>query len=302
MEEINMKRIVILTALLVAVIGSAMGQSKEAKEAIAYAEQFDFTTPPILPLKYCYIVLEKGICAKLTGNIYMTDDSIVYPRPIPPSKLKWECKGFLVPRGVVSLDVRYYKNKQEYIGSVGNSFSTMLKADSVYKISTINDGKNSYRAIFTPATDPEELAQAQAVIKKYEEEQNKFLSYQAQNPKRLEGKWKGEKKRMMNTFFMEYDFSSDKLRYEGKSKSLKNRPFVAEGRLFYSENIIILFPEKAYNKDKEVKGFNMESPYIWYYTIQDDILQLEGGRLFGSGFIWENTGTFHRVTSDTENQ
>lgn len=298
-----MKKIFILTALLAVMVGSAMGQSKEAKEAIAYAEQFDFPTPPIRSLEYCYIVLEKGICAMLTTDyIYVTDDSVLYRRPVPPNKLKWECEGLVVPRGIVSLSVRYYKKRQEYTGIVSNSMSTMLKADSVYKISVINDKENSYRAIFTPATDPEELALGQAALKKHKEERNRFLNYQAQNPNRLEGTWKGEKKRLMNTFFIEYDFNGDKLRYEGKSKSLKNRPFVAEGRLFYSENIIILFPEKAYNKDKEVKGFNNESPYIWYYTIQDDILQIEGGRLFGSGIIWENTGTFHRVTSDTENQ
>lgn len=299
-----MKRIVILTALLVAVIGSAMAQSKEAKEAIAYAEQFDFTTPPILPLKYCYIVLEKGICAKLTGNIYMTDDSIVYPRPIPPSKLKWECKGFIVPRGVVSLDVRYYKNKQEYIGSVGNSFSTMLKADSVYKISTINDGKNSYRAIFTPATDPEELAQAQAVIKKYEEEQNKFLSYQAQNPKRLEGKWKGEKKKMMNAYFMEYNFSGDKLRFESKFKSFNNGLFTVEGTIIYNENTLIFFPKQAFYKDKKLEELSVgQSYYIWYYSIDGEVLHLEGGKNFKNSMTyWENTGTFHRVTTDKENQ
>ena len=74
------------------------------------------------------------------------------------------------------------------------------------------------------------------------------------------------------------------------------KAFIAEGRLLYNENIIIMFPEKATANGKEVENFNSEPKYIWYYTLTDGVLHIEGGRTFNKGGrIWENTGKFSKI-------
>jgi len=115
------------------------------------------------------------------------------------------------------------------------------------------------------------------------------------DPNRFDGTWKGEKKRLMNTFFMQYTIAGNRMVFEGKSKSAGMKTFVAEGSIMYNENTIIFIPEKANIDGKEVKNFSKEKPYIWYYTLTDNELHLEGGRLFGKTLIWENTGNFSKT-------
>jgi hypothetical protein len=122
-----------------------------------------------------------------------------------------------------------------------------------------------------------------------------YQAYQKANPNRLQGTWIGEKKRLLNTFYMRYVFDGRKIIFEGKNKHAGMRPFVAEGRLVFNENTIILIPEQAHENGEEAKNFEKEPIYIWRYSLLGDLLQIEGGRLFGTTFIWENTGEFRKV-------
>jgi hypothetical protein len=128
-----------------------------------------------------------------------------------------------------------------------------------------------------------------------QEQMNEYIAFQKANPNYLDGIWSGEKKRALNTFFMQYTISGNKMLFEGKSKQV-NRSFTAEGQLFYNENTIVLIPEKATANGKEIKNFSKQPKYIWHYTVTGNALHLEGGRLFSKGgLIWENTGEFHKT-------
>ncbi len=133
-----------------------------------------------------------------------------------------------------------------------------------------------------------------------ETDPEEFAAFQRANPGLLEGTWSGEDKTLLNRFTMRYTISGDRITFEGTNN--KNL-ITAEGRLAYTENAIIMFPERAIGKGKEVKKFAEQLPYIWKYTLDGDVLRLEGvefigmfSRPFGAGAtLWESRGELHRV-------
>ncbi|MCL2691790.1 MAG: hypothetical protein FWE56_06035, partial [Candidatus Bathyarchaeota archaeon] len=157
------------------------------------------------------------------------------------------------------------------------------------------------RFFITEITDAIQLIEVQerasmerAEAKARFEKQESFLAYQRSNPNLLEGIWKGETKRLKNTFYLQYTFNGDKMTFEGKSKHAGMKPYVMEGRLIFSENTIVLLVEKVTENGKEQKNF--KTKYIWYYTLIDDVLHLEGGNTAGGGaLIWETNGEFRKT-------
>jgi hypothetical protein len=102
---------------------------------------------------------------------------------------------------------------------------------------------------------------------------------------------------------MRYTIGGGRMKFEG---TRGKRPFVTEGRIMYNENTIILFPEKAVANGKDINNFSGQNPYIWYYTLDGDVLKLETNatwgvvglyaRPFRSGATgWINDGDFRRT-------
>ncbi len=118
-----------------------------------------------------------------------------------------------------------------------------------------------------------------------------YSAYQDANPNRFDGTWSGEKKALRNIYLNQYSFDGNKMKFEGSTK-LPKHTYIAEGSIMYNENTIIFIPEKASRDGKEVKDFN-DAPYVWYYTLTGNELNLEEGRQFNSG--WENTGIFQKM-------
>jgi hypothetical protein len=94
---------------------------------------------------------------------------------------------------------------------------------------------------------------------------------------------------------MKYTIEGNKMVFEGKNKHAGMRTLVVEGHIFYNENTIILIPGQVYENGKESKIVDGELKYVWYYTVGNDELFLEGGKLFGKTFIWENNGNLHKI-------
>jgi len=278
----HMKKILVLTIIFACAVSVSMAQKKAVTEAIDYAEKFDFSDESMHD--YCYIVIEKGLNVLKVDGVDRSRKDINGDDPI------------IVAPGIHTLDLstvierRYYYTSLRIIVESGECYIIVV-------VDGITDNQEAhYEAYFESLTDAEMLVQAQSNLEKYNEKRRDFLQFQKQNPIHLDGTWSGEKKRALNTFFMRYIIKENRIAFGGESKHARMRPFVAEGRLFYSENIVILMPEKAYNNGKEVENFSEQPKYIWYYTKTDDELFLEGGRLFDNkGLIWENTGIFHRV-------
>ena len=284
MKNLNIKTFV-LASIFTCVGGASMAQSKEAKEAIDYAEKFDFSVGSID--NYCYIALDKGVYISRIDDIARSRKDINNANPI------------IIASGIHNFVFSFNFEGRDYVGNLGIN----VENDKCYRIGVTDITKTSCRAFIEALADTETLVQGQDSIATHKdnlEEQKKklkeFLAFQEANPNHLDGIWKGEKKRAMNTFFMQYTIDGDKIMFEGKSKHAGMKPFVAEGTMFYSENIIIFFPEKAYNKSVEVENFSKQPKYVWYYTKTNDELILEGGRLFDNkGLIWENTGKLHKT-------
>ena len=278
-------KLFVLTVIFTCVVGASMAQSKEAKEAIDYAEKFDFSVGSIDG--YCYIALDKGVYVLKIDDITRSRKDVNSGNSI------------ILTAGIHTLTLAAFFKGKEYTCTL----LTAVESDKYYRVGTTEDTKNHHRAFIEPLTDAEALVQGQdsiathkANIEKQKKKLKEFLVFQEANPNHLDGIWKGEKKRAMNTFFIQYTIDDDKIMFEGKSKHAGMRPFVAEGLMFYSENIIIFFPEKAYNKGVEVENFSKQPKYVWYYTKTNDELILEGGRLFDNkGLIWENTGNLRRI-------
>jgi hypothetical protein len=81
-------------------------------------------------------------------------------------------------------------------------------------------------------------------------------------------------KKYKKYLFIQFSFEGEKIRYKKsqyKGKDDNYAPVEAEGRLFYSENIIVCLPQKVnmYKLNGTPKGWeNSTLPnQIWYYTI-----------------------------------
>ena len=173
--------------------------------------------------------------------------------------------------------------------------------------------EDSITVFITELTDPEKLRQAKNVLKEESEKRKKFdavfLQFQEQNPTLLEGAWNNDNiSGRGQTLFIEYSFEGEKIKYKksmGKRKEDNRAPIVAEGRLFYSENIIVFIPEKAtINKGKEWVGFKNQPTFFWHYTINNDVLHLEKPKikaLKDGGATWPGgyTGLLRRIPGQT---
>jgi hypothetical protein len=158
---------------------------------------------------------------------------------------------------------------------------------------------SSIRFFIKDLTDPPLLERAQNAMVKHaaeiEEKKAKrraFLEYQKANQYPFEGRWSGETKRLMNTFYIQYTFAGNTMTYEGKSKHAGMRPYVMEGPFIFSEDILIFTPEKVTDNGKVIENF--KTKYAWYYTMSGNILHLEGGGTAGGAIIWETDGEFHK--------
>ena len=176
----------------------------------------------------------------------------------------------LLPVDAVIEAGKYYTTEYEIIRTKG-----ILKEDSI-------------TVFIVELTDPQQILKAQNSLEEERERIRKlninYLQFQEQNPARLEGKWSSEiGLGLGKSLFTHISFEGKKIRYEqysGKSNGGKiKRPVIAEGRLFYSENIIVFIPEKASINGKEN---NLSKSYIgkkllWHYTIINDELHLDRG-------------------------
>ena len=118
-----------------------------------------------------------------------------------------------------------------------------------------------------------------------ETDTNAYVAYQEANPNRFDGVWSSSEGKRKTTF----SFDGKKMKFqEQNSKTV----YIAEGSIMYNENTIIFTTEKAVEKGKAVKNAN-DMPYIWYYTLTDNVLHLKEGRtgrnVLENKFKWLST-------------
>ncbi|MDR0560158.1 MAG: hypothetical protein LBG92_08295 [Prevotellaceae bacterium] len=309
MKKIYFK-ILLLTAIFACATSASMAQ-KSAKETVKktikevekiFDTATEFTTN-VPPEQQCYLIPDASI-------IVEDMDSLSFDSQ----------KTAIIPAGTYSFGVRYLqiKNTNSAINnsasmggfSFGISYSPsiVVKSDLIHVNAVFEAGKyytfnyEKYRKGFlkndsivvslVELTDRKIIDDTQ---RKFEETQKnkekklEYLAYMEANPNRLDGTWSCEKKRMLNNFFMEYTIEGDKMKFYGKNKTI-GKEFTIEGRIFYNENILILIPDEAYNK-----SYN-KSKFVWYYTLTNGVLHIEGGKPFlKGGFALQNTGDFRKT-------
>ncbi len=303
-----MKRIVVLTALLATAIGSAMGQKKTAEEklardqAIAYAGSIALSLTDTALLECLYhspayfyytgdfitvrpLIEERELFLKVwkplhfsTKAIKMSDVFGERAFAVPSGKYP-----LLVPRNG-STATELYKGGTVEI--VMDSLVFHFKKGKFYTI----DGEITKDDIVNFSIEETDTAA--------------YLSYRKAHPELFEGVWQGEKKSLSEKIVIRYTFSGGRVRIESNTSGIPKRSYEAEGRFIYNENTLIFFPEKVRFNNKSVNKAYDLLPWIWYYTKNGDALQVDNNRrkLETRRIVWQNGITFHRVTTDAENQ
>lgn len=274
--------------LLINTVALAQTSAKEAAKNIEklglHKEAIDFNAPTE---SYCHItgnnfIQPSAIGGNIVGIKNINENTIVQIRGTNP-------QGGFIPSGDIKLFLRYRVRTNRGYDSIYHVIHPChLEAGKSYEI-RYQPKKRQHYFEEDPTNRVEDFVNKLELIKS-------FKSYTEANPKRLDGAWTAETKRLMKTFFIKYDIQGDKISFESKSKNAEMRAIIGEGRLFYTENLIMMFPEKAIANGKEYQNFNNEPIYVWSYTLTDGVLNIEGGRLFVNGFhIWENTGSFRKT-------
>ena len=274
----DMLKAVVLTVVLACTVSISMAQ-QSTRDAIKYAESvnFDGIFNSQIDLEQCSYIQENNIIL----SIIQENSNL-----LSIAKYKGATDG-LISSGSHTLHLNYTDpndKSSRYIRMITEHRQFNFEAGKSYHFALRKSEK--YEWIIEEDSDSKvEYIKA-------------FMEYTEANPDRMNGTWNCEKKHSLNTFLMQYTIEGNRIVFEGKNKRI-DRPFVAEGRLLYNENIIIMFPEKATNNGREVENFDREPKYVWYYTLTNDVLRIEGGRRFGNlkglGLVWENTGEFRKT-------
>ncbi len=304
-----MKRIFILTALLVAVIGSATGQKKTVEEqivrdkAVAYAGSIAFaqTDTSLLEclfhspayfyytgnyVKICPITEQRELFYKGWKRLHFSN------KVEGMSDAFGEGRAFAIASG-------------EHVLMVPQNGST---ATELYKGESVKIVMDSLVFHFKKGkfyTIDGEITKDDIVKFSIEEtDTTAYLSYRKAHPDIFEGVWQGENKSLSEKILIRYAFSGDRVRIESSTSGVLKRSYEAEGRFIYNESTLIFFPEKVRFNNKTVNKVYDLLPWIWYYTKDGDMLQVDNNKGWAETrrIVWKNGVTFHRVTSDTENQ
>lgn len=309
-----MKRVHIILIGLLLCVGALQAQ-QSAKEAIKYAESIDFSNTKVeiadtTPVRLCYIIPDKGV--NVESGLYFPkeititkqDTVTVYELPKEGANTKITKfdngdKPFAINAGWWMLRVLYTDKKLSRAGKMkaANLHGRNYEEGKYYFITYDPETDAVFLKLTTDSAHVNSVKNVGKINIDEQARKRDYLAFQAANPNLLDGVWNCEKKRAMNTFYMQYSIEGDRIVFEGTNKRLPN-PIVAEGRLFYNENTIIFVPEKATANGKEIKDFSSQPKYVWYYTLTDNVLHIEGGRRFGNtkgfGPVWENTGEFYK--------
>jgi len=326
------KKTIILTAMLCCTVITSMAQKRDVKEAVEEAMKIFKDIDNIvsmdadMPIEaFGYLLpAPRDIVAEEKNGLSFNTSQLAF---IPPGEytfgyrrvttVKGMTTGTQVTQGNVSFGMSYTPTSQvktklstvDVVIEAGKFYTTeyeFIRTKGIFN-------EDSITVFITELTDPEKLRQAKNVLKEESEKRKKFdavfLQFQEQNPTLLEGAWNNDNiSGRGQNLFIEYSFEGEKIKYKksmGKRKEDNRAPIVAEGRLFYSENIIVFIPEKAtINKGKEWVGFKNQPTYFWHYTINNDVLHLEKPKikaLKDGGATWPGgyTGLLRRIPGQT---
>ena len=285
MNKAKMFLVLIILVLFI----SCSSTNSAVKNELKLVENLDFSMDPYSPPEdYSSIILKEYTYINAIDG--------------KPNSLKRY--DYILTSGYHSFDVKYMNSGQEStIVPLSFNFEPNKSYYLDYEISSSGawlSSTSSIRFFITDLTDPSLLEYTQKLMTSHSAEIEEmkatlriFHEYTKANEGLIEGRWIGETKRLMNTFYIEYDFSGNRMIYNGKSKHAGMRPYVMEGNFLFNENIIILLPEKVLDNEKETNNFKEQ--YKWFYSINGDVLQLEGGGTVGSAFIWETDGKFQKA-------
>ena len=258
MKNLNIKLFAI-TAIFVCTVSASMAQ-KTAKEVIKYAKSI--VDMPVVPLENasCLIAREKAYISSIDGKFYTTTALLVSP-------------------GTRFLGVQYSSRQGEYTQIIPLEFNFV--ADKYYYLDYEIVGKNilstgSIRFFITEITDINQSTdiQEKARIARVEaQDRSEWVSYPKSNPYRFEGTWKGRIRHVTGTYDNQYIFAEDKMTFESKKGG---KPYIMEGRVSFNENTIVFVSEKITANGKEA-GIQQRQTFVWYYTLIDGVLRLEGG-------------------------
>jgi len=282
MKNLNIKLFVI-TAIFGCTVSISMAQ-KTAKEVIEYTKSI--IDKPVVPLENaCYLIAKEKAYIRSIDSQNCTITTL------------------LVSPGTHFLGVQYISGKGEQTKIIPLVFD--FEIDKYYYLDYEIVGKNilspgSVRFFITEIIDINQRTDIQEkvrIARVESQDRNEFVSYPKSNPYRFEGTWKGITKRMTRAYDNQYVFSEDKMTFELKSKGMK--PYVMEGHVSYNENALVFISEKITINGKVVPNLQQQQTFIWYYTLTDGVLRLEGGSLtrgFGSiDSIWKTDGEYHKM-------
>lgn len=310
--------LLVMFAVLAAAFAGCASTSSAKKNTAAYVESIDFDMAPPTPIgdieKLCYIIVKEdsyilAVDGSDTNNVGMVISPGFHLLTVQYS-VSWNSRSTSAdPQGRLRTQTTRHENRSDliYLSFTFEEGKYYYLDYEIAKGAAIFDNRTIQFSI-TETKDPALSEEAQKGLVAYEENYQKrkaayeanlekievFQTFMEANPNRFEGVWEGEAKRLMNTFYIQYTFTGNIMTYEGKSKHAGMRTYFTEGQFFFNEDTIIFVPEKAADNGKEVKS--QKTKYIWYYTVNHNILHLENGGTVGTlVFVWETNGEFHKI-------
>jgi hypothetical protein len=262
------------------IISAAMAQEssneeKETmKEAITYAESVAFV----------FVDKNKGILKNMLNPKYMPNPAFVFytGNGIDASVERWVLIGqnpWQYLRISDRMRCTHLFGGQAYITFAGSVLLSVPRKGSVVKF--YSGGAKQYEV--DTLTFNFELGKHYTIDSRVENEvitefsiketdTNSYLAFQAANPNRFDGTWSSNEGKDKITF----SFDGKKMKFEKKSGK---KVYLAEGSIMFNENTIIFFTEKVIQYEKEIKNYsNIDTPYIWYYTLNNNVLHFIEGR------------------------
>jgi hypothetical protein len=293
----NMRTKLFLLAFLALTIGAGAQNSETrriAAAAIAYANQTHFALEGG-PEK-CVL---KPALLSVAFNVQLIDigEGIL----LPEHYMAAEVNELLVPSGNVELKLQYKIRSRR---SAVTTVSFELEEGKSYALEGKMDKDNRAEFFVREATIPKYIKWAEQQMKLYDREsairmRPDYLKFSKEHPAHLEGVWNDERKVKLSAITQKYTFKGDRMTYEAKYEL--GGTLVAEGRLYYNEFSIIMVPERAWHKGKQIEDFDREPNFIWYYTLEGNTLNLiDSNREYSRSVVWKNTGKLTKITAGAD--
>jgi hypothetical protein len=313
MKKVNL--IIVFAVLMFSAASAQKKSSKEISKAVEAAESiaFELDSAGIKSLeKPAYIYFTQNSSTSFAQNARydqigqselkkVLDGNMIYANSINSA-------GYIVSSGTISFlvqeidkDQAVWVAKKKFKNGV-TPVSFDLEEGKYYNL-RFKNGKKGAVDFFIEKWKDEDVDMLKRLgkdpkfdLKSQIETKNAFAAYTAEHPNRFDGTWTGKGGSLWAKYSsIQYVFDGNKMKYEVSTKQYGGLALVVEGRILYNDEILVLLPEKVFDETGVEVNYISMLPYVCYYTITGNELNLEHGNrsfLFG---LWRTGGKYTKT-------